>query len=632
MAHDENQLPLPTNSPSNELPGILRLSSELRLRIYRKLEGWGWGPHSCRYALDLSTPEPPGTLAEKDYYNSHLTVNMRRKQFLRSLQPLLFSCRTLYTELAHIIYSVEWFVCYYKGPGSLAQLQSLTPSSVASLTNLKIVLNNASCHSQEGWGMCSVTPPMYQIYFPPRDEDQLASPAPGADLDYDAPLSLSNSSAADMLAEWEKVAGYLGSHVTPGELELSLVCDVDVEDDDGLARRLAESLKYFPRLKQCHLRLAKTPNYAIREICQDAVMEARGFLPPSTLHNTQGAGSSTPKKTGLLDLPRELRLHIFEFTDLITPMKEVMWSRAHLKYVASRSYCPSWEGRGDHEWPAGHHWCCQFNRCWERSYPYKTLGCFCGSVHSAFSSTCRCWAPPTRLFLICRTLHRDANLVFFSENRFAVMEGEAISVYSPIPWSGLEKRGCLAASQFLRRVVPLDCLGHLRFLYLVFPPFYPGQWPAKGSAVYQDWLATVIWAKRRLNLAALTIHVCATYRGDMDDYEPSARFTMADAEAVLVAYQEILQPLTHLGGNLGLAGFDADLSWPWSRIPVLPTSYDAEEERLRQFDSKDKSLNDQALIQVLGEDRYYARLPPRFDEYDGPINDGAWRDIFARHC
>lgn len=209
------------------------------------------------------------------------------------------------------------------------------------------------------------------------------------------------------------------------------------------------------------------------------------------------------------------------------------------------------------------------------------------------------------------------------------MEGERFSVYWPTPRSGLEERGCLAARDFLRRVVPLNCLGHLRFLDLVLPPFYPGQWPPKGSVVYQDWLATVIWAQERLNVAALTVHVSAPYREDMDNYDPSARFTTADAEAVLVAYEEILQPLTHLGGNLGLAGFDADLSWPWRRILEPPQSFDYEEELRRRFDSNDKSLNDQALIQVLGKDRY-ARLPPRPDWFRRAMTGSAWRDVFAR--
>ncbi len=53
-----------------------------------------------------------------------------------------------------------------------------------------------------------------------------------------------------------------------------------------------------------------------------------------------GAGAARDTRTRTLtDLPRELRLCILEYTDLITPWREVSWCRQYRHY---RVYRPSW--------------------------------------------------------------------------------------------------------------------------------------------------------------------------------------------------------------------------------------------------------------------------------------------------
>lgn len=58
----------------------------------------------------------------------------------RNFTGILRSCRDLYTEVAALLYSANQFVMHV-GKASLEPLQTLSPTAVASLTSLKIVLN-----------------------------------------------------------------------------------------------------------------------------------------------------------------------------------------------------------------------------------------------------------------------------------------------------------------------------------------------------------------------------------------------------------------------------------------------------------------------------------------------------------
>ncbi len=63
----------------------------------------------------------------------------------RNFAGLLQSCRDLYTEAAALLYSTNQFVIHAYN-ASLEHLQALSSTAIASLTSLKIVLNECSCH------------------------------------------------------------------------------------------------------------------------------------------------------------------------------------------------------------------------------------------------------------------------------------------------------------------------------------------------------------------------------------------------------------------------------------------------------------------------------------------------------
>ncbi|KAK3934801.1 hypothetical protein QBC46DRAFT_425562 [Diplogelasinospora grovesii] len=540
-----------TSGPQKQPPPmLLRLSPHIRRCIYLHagLASWDGRP----YTFDLH--------GRNCGCGDRTCESNRRPQ----CGGLMLSCRTLHAEAAALLYSANRFTLYYSHRGSLEPLRALTAPSLASLATLKIVLNEASCHSParfaHGEDCC----------FADRLEGRRSGIAPGSSC---------QTLHGAMLSEWHSTAAYLSSRVGPGRLELLLVCDVDHEHERGLeAGKLAVApLLLLPRLRNCHVRLCKTPDARLQQLAQDVVLQTRRIAAPHL------QPPSTRARTTFASLPRELRLRILEYTDLITPNKEVAWSRQQRGYLPSRVVCSAPDfghcrGPGIH---SGH----QFYRCWDRHEPgnwrYRPWGgCFCRRYHSAFSSACRCWAPPgPALFLVCRTLCWDAQFVFFSGNRFVVHDFDDIrpwrvpELQPEHPGPGAAATGYypyerFAASQFLRDVVPARCLANLRFVELVFPPYPHQVWPRTAHAAAQDWWATVDWVRDKINAPALTVRVVVADDMPGDPRMDRVNITYPEGEAILRTYVRILRPPRRLGDD-GLAGFYADFILPWSSTRAI---------------------------------------------------------------
>ncbi|KAK4097978.1 hypothetical protein N658DRAFT_518265 [Parathielavia hyrcaniae] len=344
--------------------------------------------------------------------------------------------------------------------------------------------------------------------------------------------------------------------LTAVRLALSLVFDVDPQHP--LALHLAESilapLFLHPRshLSECRIRLAKTPDGGpLQQLAQDAAVYACG-LPPVPY----AASSATAT---LASLPRELRVRILEYTDLVAPRRQVAWSRQDCAYVLlrlRRGVEPPYANL-DHLYDA------KFFEC----YRARPQGCFCRRRHAAFSSHCTCWAPPgPSLFLVCRALSQDAQYVFFSRNRFIIHDYKTWPVWrlpdSPEGNSYPFER--FAASEFLRDVVPVSALAHLRFLEL----------PGSEHAAARDWLATVSWLRDRLNRPALTLRVIVMDESNgAPDRDGEA--TADKAAALLRAYVRLVRPLRGLAAEPpGLARFYTHFRYPrqrpWDGLPNAP--------------------------------------------------------------
>ncbi len=445
---------------------------------------------------------------------------------------------------------------------------------------------------------------------------------------HDGPREGSSFTARlQLLEEWRQTAEYLSSKVAPRTLELSLVCDLNQQETD-LARKIVAPISLFPELKDCHIRLCRSPNTELAQVAQHAAQQACRRLephPPPSL-------TAVPR---LLNLPRELRLHILGYADLVTPWREVMWTRAEprgYRYTSRRRSRDPVLCR-----PADQHY--QFSGCYRQICVMygqvlydASIGCFCRLQHAAFSSTCRCWAPPTPLFLICRALAEDARLVFFSLNHFVVSDTLASDnpyLASDFPMGGFDenRRGLgslslrrppppepprpnaypaqrLAASLFLRDVVPVDCLGHLRFLELVFPPYNEQCWPGDGHPAVQDWADTLHWAKDQINVPSLTLRLTMAGSANIPPESPDERdrLTQAQGDEILAAYKRILRPLGYLGEG-GVGGFYAQFVWPWKWSPRSIGSFGEAGAFSDWVTSSGEALNEDAERFMLG-DRY----------------------------
>ncbi|KAK3300797.1 uncharacterized protein B0H64DRAFT_381886 [Chaetomium fimeti] len=555
------------------LPGILRLTSDTRRRIYL---------HAGLAYQDHDFVAVPGV-----YNLGERTVERRHEidQRCRKFHGLLLSCPTIYAEASTVLYSANWFLIRYQARRSLAPLRSLTPHSLAHLANLKIILNQTSCHEEqqtgeEGHGECC-------------DNGTVKSTTARCDVfehDHDLPLYTSDSRTEAVLAEWHATATYLAAHIVPGQLELTLVCDVHHENVET-AKLVLDSLRLLPRLKDCHIRLCRIREPQLQQLAQDAVLRARGLL--SAEHLAASSGSA-PR---LINLPRELQLRILEHTDLVTPHKEVMWRRgSHGYYRASAGYYTP----GTNRPPEIHHGY-QFICCVGTPWPHPSNGCCCRQRHAAVSSRCKCWAPPTPLFRVCRTLYLEANRVLYSENRFIVIETPFISPFAE--WGpGDYPYSVFAASQFLRHVVPRHCLQHIRFLELVFAPFSHLSKPRNGHPALQDWSDTLNWVKQELNLPGLTLRLIM-----VDEYDEGLQvrreITRAQGKEVLAFYNSILLPircLNPVGSEGGLARFYTQMRWPlrwteWARSKIR------EKEGWGWLESKERELKRRTEQAIMGE-------------------------------
>jgi hypothetical protein len=544
---------------------------------------------------------------------------------------LLLSCRAIYREASALLFSSNKFVIHYRhgAERSLQPLRNLTASSLAALASLKIVLNQSSCHHRKPhgdglgtWTCCRGTAAVDAPHYSTCHSQHTAR--------HDSPLQNGDAAAGPMLDEWLRTAEFLSSRIRPGALQLSLVCDLDEQAEADIATKVVAPLFLFPELKGCHVRLCRSPNPQLGQIARRAALQA--------CHKPEPASPPSFSGDRLLSLPRELRLRILEYTDLVTPWRQVVWARLELArgYLRPEAGCCIWD---DIPCPPALHHGCQFSGCYIPEYRKDGVavysdaaGCFCRIRHAAFSSSCRCWAPPTPLFLICRTLLEDARFVFFSLNRFVVNDTLASSVpyiafdvlktikvpaYHYDVWDLAEDVHAqppssypaerFAASQFLRQIVPVNCLGYLRFLEIVFPPHNYACWPHDGHPALQDWVATIDWARNKINTPGLTLRLTMAGSLAWPPARPDERklVTQAQGDQVLAGYDRILKPLACLGED-GLARFYADFAWPWKWVYPL---YDGHRELTHYQDllawtrSKEDVLNERAGRFILG-DRY----------------------------
>lgn len=173
---------------------------------------------------------------------------------------------------------------------------------------------------------------------------------------------------------------------------------------------------------------------------------------------------------------------------------------------------------------------------------------------------CHCWAPPTSLFLVCKELQQDAQAIFYAKNRFVIVP-PLEECYRPVK-STPER---LEVSIFLRDIMPPKALCFLKFLDVVFPPFYD-DYLGNYEPAYQEWLQTIDRIGDLVNLPMLTLRVHMADISLFPEHAPEYRTQMTEEECqnIVNAYKRAIEPLSKLRGK-GLNRFFTDLTLPWGR-------------------------------------------------------------------
>ena len=482
------------------LRSFLCLPPAIRLRIY-SLAG-------LVEDIDIDLNQRPGTDSWPWPFTDdfHFTFN------------LLLTCRTIYTEASFIVYNTNRFFIRYRDSQSLQALRNLTPNSLSSLSYLTVHLNITSCSIGEP---CSNVQPAKAR----------------ARHRYDKTLQSSSRSSQKTLREWQSTARYVIAHVQPFNFRLHLVCDVE---DLEAAELAVEPLSSTQTLLDCALRLCRQPDPLIQELARKTATRAMGRCLDQI---------ESPFR--FLALPPELRCQVLEYTDLVTPLREVEWNPEKGYYLRySTSGC-----EGSWFCPSDLHRACRFRNCWDCS----NTGCFCSLSHAAFSSKCHCWSPPTSLFFVCRVLLEDVQNVFFKRNRFVITPSAGCNRPADKTPNRLE------ISAFLTDVVPSNALRFLRFLEVVIPPFEE-DYLRPHEPAYQDWLQTIDCIGEQLCLPMLTVRVyMAEYLPRGGESSPfRAKMTKEQGTTILKMYA---RTLGHLSKLRGLRRFFVHLAWPfrWTR-------------------------------------------------------------------
>lgn len=323
--------------------GLLQLPLTIRHRIYELVGVCGAS------VSELSKDPSQGCIF--DLSGKRHQPKQGRPQF----HGLLLSCRAIYQEASRLLYATNRFTIHFSAQNCLAPLLRLRTASLGVLSRLQIILAEASCQSPGagnwifGLDCCSDLKNVHCL----NDVSSICEQKHR----HDAPLE---GPDGRLLREWEETVDCPANAITPGTLNLAVVCDVCPTDTGiQMATSVVTSLLRLPQLRHLSVRLCQQPNPQLNQLAHDAVLQTRHI---TSLPNRDST-TTTSSSSQLLNLPTELRLRILSYTDLITPWTQVAWSPKHGGFLASHIYCDDLAFAGTSCPPDLHHGC-QFSRCY----------------------------------------------------------------------------------------------------------------------------------------------------------------------------------------------------------------------------------------------------------------------------
>lgn len=410
------------------------------------------------------------------------------------MPPLLLVCRVVHDEVEAIVYSENLFILPEGDVGNFGVLRTLRPRILGLMKRLHVELSFVHCTD---------APACRHRYGTSQDPPLL--------------LDCKSRRNVDLYHEWKYTMQYLASCTVPGRLEFGIRCYVGSTE---AARLCLEALLCMPKLADCFIKLPHTSSTATLGVARSVAFQLTG------------RSTELPKFSRFLELPTELQLNILEYTDLVTPLREVEYqamsgSVPYGKYRNhySADYCTEgdiseYRYGGCH--PKFHHAC-----------KYRlTRHTFC-RLEGVATAKCICWEPPTSLFLISKGLRNLVNEVFFTRNRF---------VFPPqIEYITPEY---LPVSCYISRMSGRLTLHWLRDIQILLPAFQEDYCGLQGSKL-TEWAEALEAAKDQLDLSQLKISLYLSVLGIA--YVPST-LEETQIEFMKACYWPFLLALSSLKG------------------------------------------------------------------------------------
>lgn len=287
---------------------------------------------------------------------------------------LLQTRRAVHDEVADIIYAENHFIA--SGALGFSQLRCLPPRACAMLSSLTVYLCVEVARSPFSIGR--------------RDD---LTPIPLRTV---------------WIAGWQEVAAHVLAHTNREAFELFLIYDTGHGEKETTGA-LQPLLDHPGSVRHCHIRLSHVWNRQLCSLARDVALRAQG--------PQREDDDGNPFR--FMDLPSEIQLKILEYTDLMTPLKQVEW-RADRGFNAVRiepTVCGAGSKLERELW-------LQSNQCVD-ACDTRHNDVVCNVRHSGYSSRCQCWRPPgATIMLVSRAMYHLAMATLYGRNRVILLPGQ----------------------------------------------------------------------------------------------------------------------------------------------------------------------------------------------------------------
>ena len=297
-----------------------------------------------------------------------------------------------------------------------------------------------------------------------------------------------------------EVVDLFSTKCTLPKLDLSLSYNFDDPID---FRRLAECWESFSNLKMCAISLGVSRRPSTAALAKAMALQATS------------APGGMRKPFPFMDLPKEIRYEVLLHTDLVVHWRKG-WETDGLSVVNGQRAIGG-------QRVTGRVVCC--GQC----TPSRAI-CCCPQFSASFSLTCTCYHFPSAFFTVSRQFYREAQKVFYSENRF--------SFYGH-PFDTIT---------FFRKLRPA-LLGHIRFIDLQLGLDEIFLWPTETQSGHPDWKSLLTFLSQNLDLSKIILSLDA-------GYSPRTwRLDGCDLPEILDFYRDITESFHQLPAFRKLRGF-----------------------------------------------------------------------------